>query len=207
MYFTPSRTLPSSILRVRTRMAPAAAILSISSGVLRMITSPYRVRARRACSSDLVLHAQRLDRRAEVVVHLGRAARAVEAVEEVAVVVVVDERRRLLAVDLLAVADGLLAVVVALRQRLAVDVADLVVLRRVVLEVVGVAVRADAAARQAPHELVLGNIDEQHRGQPAVDLLQRAVERHGLIARAREAVEQEAVLGVGVRQAVEDHAD
>src|SRR3954468_4816634 len=143
---TPSRTLPSSIFRVRTRMAPAAAILSISSGVLRMITTPYRVRGRsrapvgrRRPPSVLAFHAQRLDRRAQVVVHLGRAARPVEAVQQIGLVVVLDERRRLLAVDLQALADRLFAVVVALGERLAVDVADLVVLGRVVLDVVRVA--------------------------------------------------------------------
>src|SRR3954471_3801912 len=110
---TPSRTLPSSSLSVRTRMAPAAAILSISSGVLRMITAPYRVRARggRARSrgrSVLVLHAQRRDRRPEVIVDLGRAAGAIEAVQDVALVVVVDERRGLIAVDRQALSHRLL---------------------------------------------------------------------------------------------------
>src|SRR5829696_2671898 len=175
---TPSRTLPSRSLSVRTRMAPAAAILSISSGVLRMITSPYRVRARgRRPRLELVLHAERGDRRAEVVVHLGRAARAVEAVEDVVLVVVVDERRGLVPVHLQALADRLLPVVLALAQRLAVDVADLVVLRRVVLDVVRVAVRAHAPAGQAPDDVVLGHVDEQRGRQPAVDLLQRLVER------------------------------
>src|SRR4051794_35806940 len=147
---TPSRTLPSSSLSVRTRMAPAAAILSISSGVLRMITARYRVRARspRPSGSVLVLHAERRDRRPEVVVDLGRAARAVEAVQQVVAVVVLDERRRLVAVDLEALAHGLLAVVLALGERLAIDVADVVALRRVVLDVVRVAVRAHAPPRE-----------------------------------------------------------
>src|SRR3954452_17811501 len=132
---TPSRTLPSSSRSVRTRMAPAAAILSISAGVLRMITAPQGTccvggRGWARPGSEHVLHAERLDRRAEVVVHLGRAAGAVEAVQDVALVVVVDERRRLLAVDLQARAHRLLAIVLALRQRFAVDVADRVVLRR-----------------------------------------------------------------------------
>src|SRR3954452_13377411 len=91
---TPSRTLPSSSLSVRTRMAPAAAILSISSGVLRMITCAHRVPAASRGPGGrvgLVLgrHAQRCERRAEVVVDLGRAAGAVEAVQDVALVVVV----------------------------------------------------------------------------------------------------------------------
>src|SRR3954454_21138128 len=209
---TPSRTLPSSSLSVRTRMAPAAAILSISSGVLRMITAPYRVRARggRARSpgrSGLVLHAQRRDRRPEAIVDLGRAAGAIEAVQDVALVVVVDERRGLLAVDRQALSHRLLAVVLALAERLAVDVADLVVLRRVVLEVVRVAVRAHAPAREAADEVVLGHVDEQRRSEPAVDLPQRVVERLGLLVGPREAVEQEPVGGVLLAEAVEDHGD
>src|SRR3954453_4229563 len=209
---TPSRTLPSSSLSVRTRMAPAAAILSISSGVLRMITSPHRVRAASGGPGGrlglvLVLHPQRGDRRAEVVVNLGRAAGAVEAVQDVALVVVVDERRGLVAVDLQAAAHRLLAVVLALAERLAVDVADLVVLRRVVLEVVGVAVRAHAPAREPLHDVVLGHVDEERGREPAVDLPQRLVERLGLLVGAREAVEEEAVLGVRLGEPVEDHAD
>src|SRR3954453_20540046 len=187
---TPSRTLPSSSLSVRTRMAPAAAILSISSGVLRMITSPHRVRARGRWARFrpvlvLVLHAQRGDRRAEVVVDLGRAAGAVEAVQDVALVVVVDERRGLVAVDLQARAHRLLAIVLALRKRFAVDVANPVVLRRVVLDVVRVAIRADPPARQAADDVVLGHVDEQRRGQPAVDPPQRVVGRLGLLGGPR----------------------
>src|SRR3954453_15305503 len=206
---TPSRTLDSRSLSVRTRMAPAAAILSISSGVLRMSAARYRVRARRPRSSGsvLVLHAQRRDRRPEVVVDLGRTARPVEAVQEVVVVVVVDERRRLLAIDLEALADRLPAVVLALLERLAVDVAHVVVLRRVVLDVVGVAVRAHAPAGEPPDDVVLGHVDEQRGGETPVDLLQRLVQRPGLRVRAREPVEEEAVGRVLLGEAVEDHAD
>src|SRR4051794_39832028 len=144
---TPSRTLPSRSLSVRTRMAPAAAILSISSGVLRMITARYRVRARRRRPLELVLHAQRGDRGPEVVVDLGRAAGAVEAVQDVVVVVVLDERLRLVAVDLEAVGNRLLAVVLALAERLPVHVAHVVVLRRGWLDVGPGGRLAEAPAR------------------------------------------------------------
>src|SRR3954471_13056753 len=186
---TPSRTLPSRSLSVRTRMAPAAAILSISSGVLRMITARYRVRARRRRPLELVLHAKRGDRGPEVVVDLGRAAGAVEAVQDVVVVVVGDERVGLIAVDLEAVATRLLAVVLALAERLPVDVAHVVVLRRVVLDVVRVAVRAHAPAGEPADDVVLGHVDQERGGQAPVDVLQRLVERLGLLGRAREAVE------------------
>src|SRR4051812_49247797 len=90
---TPGRTLPSSSFSVRTRMSPAAAILSSSSADLRMITSG---RSSPEGPLDLLFQSQRGEGRADVVVDLGRRARAVEALEDPAVVVEVDERRGLL---------------------------------------------------------------------------------------------------------------
>src|SRR3954454_20010107 len=149
---TPSRTLPSSSRSVRTRTAPAAAIRSISSGDFLMITT-----ARRGRASELVLQAQRGDRGPDVIVDLGRAARPIEALEEVALLVEADERRRLAVVDGQALADGLLAVVLALDQARAVLVADLVVLGRVGVDVVDVlGLRAYPPARQAADDLVVG---------------------------------------------------
>src|SRR5207247_387718 len=127
---TPSRSLPSRSLSVRTRMAPAAAIFSISSGDFLMITRGRRQPPTRAGAprtrSQLVLQPQRGDRRPEVVVDLRGRARAVEAAQEAALVVVVDERRGLGVEDVEPVADGLFLVVVALDQRRPVDVADVV---------------------------------------------------------------------------------
>src|SRR3954465_12830776 len=86
--------------------------------------------ARRATRSllDLLFEAQRRQRRADVVVHLGGRALPVEALEDPALVVEADERRRLLVVDLEPLAHGLLAVVLALDELGTVDVADVVVL-------------------------------------------------------------------------------
>src|SRR3954464_5224792 len=127
---TPGRTLPSSSLSVRTRMSPAAAILSISSGDFLMIKS--------GCSRDsperpldLFLEAQRRQRRADVVVDLGRRTRPVEALEDPALVVESDERLGLGAVGLQALADRLGLVVVALEELEAVAVAHALVLGRV----------------------------------------------------------------------------
>src|SRR3954469_9030591 len=117
---TPGRTLPSSSLRVRTRMSPAAAILSISSGVLRMIM--WRVGP-----LDLFLEPQCGEGGPDVVVHLRRRAAAVEALQDAALVVEVDERLGLLPVGLQALADGLGLVVVALDELGPVDVADALV--------------------------------------------------------------------------------
>src|SRR5687768_16004501 len=85
---TPGRIFDSSSRWVRTRMSPAAAIRSISAGDFLTITS-----------SDLVFETERRDRRSEVVVHLRRIARAVEALQHAAILVVADDRLRLLMVD------------------------------------------------------------------------------------------------------------
>src|SRR3712207_9247134 len=71
---TPGRSLLASRRWQRTRTSPAAAILSISAGDLRMIIG--------RCSSELVFESEGRDRRAQVVVDLGRVAGAVERSEE-----------------------------------------------------------------------------------------------------------------------------
>src|SRR5919206_1544913 len=196
---TPSRTLDSRRRSVCTRMTPAAAMRSISCGVFLMITARRESRA-----LELVLQAERRDRRSDVVVHLGGRARPVEAAQEVALVVVLDERGGLLLVDLEALADRLLAIVLALLERLAVDVADALALRRVELDVVHVAVRAHPAAGEPAHDLVGRHLDEQRGRQAAAELGHLLLERLGLRHVAREAVEQEPVLAVAVGQAAED---
>src|SRR3954470_7819701 len=93
---TPARTLPSSSRSVRTRMSPAAAIFSISSGVFLMITARSSLQG----ALDLLFEAKRGERRPDVIVHLRRAACALEALEDAAVVVEVDQRLGLLVVGL-----------------------------------------------------------------------------------------------------------
>src|SRR3954451_21581881 len=132
---TPSRILPAMSFIVREWMAPAAAIFSISAGDFLMITAKG-LRRRRL---ELVLEPQRRHRRADVVVHLGGRPRAVEAAQQVAVLVVPHERLGLVVVDGQALADGLGLVVVALDQRRAVDVAAVRMLGRVVVHVVDAA--------------------------------------------------------------------
>src|SRR5579875_3813300 len=141
---TPGRILPASRFIVLTRMSPAAAIRSISSGLFLMIT---------ACSEtvgrlDVILQPQGRDHGSDVVVHLGLLARPVDAAHQPPLVVVVDERLCLIMVDAQPVLDDLWLVVVALDQPRAVLVAHPLVLGRVELDVVVVArLDAHAAAR------------------------------------------------------------
>src|SRR3954470_2632246 len=150
---TPSRTLDSSSLSVRTRISPAAAILSISAGVFLMIT-PWLPRL------DLVFEPQRRDRRPDVVVHLGGRERSVEAVQQPAVVVERDQRLGLLVVDVEPLADRFRLVVGALDERCAVAVADVGLLRRVEVDVIDVlrVLRADAAAGDPAHDVLVGSL-------------------------------------------------
>src|SRR3954453_14215785 len=202
---TPSRILEASSFIVRAWMGPAAAILSISCGDFLMITAG---RGRSAARLELVFEAQRGDRRPDVVVDLGGRAGAVEAPQQVAALVVLDERLGLVVVDGQALGDRLRLVVVALDELGAVLVADALTLGRVELDVVGVPVlRAGAPAGQAADDLLVGHVDEQDRGQLAPDLLQRLGQGVGLGDLPREAVEQEAVLGLGAVQGLQDHAD
>src|SRR5688500_18197431 len=84
---TPGRTLPASRSIVRTRMSPARAILSISAGLFLMIMA-----------LQALFEAERRVGGPDVVVDLGRAARAVEPPQQPALLVVVDQRLGLLVV-------------------------------------------------------------------------------------------------------------
>ncbi len=180
---TPSRTLPSISLIVRTRIAPAAAILSISSGVLRMITARSSSRSVAIVArmwswtsvGERVPSKRRSRPRSRRSRSAARSARGRPA-------------RRLRIVSGLSSSRWTSCG--------AVDVADALALGRVELDVVDAARPADATARQAAHDLVVGHLDEQDGGELAPELVELVVERLGLADRAREAVEQEAVAGV-----------
>src|SRR5437588_10366942 len=88
---TPGRTFPAMRFIVLTRMAPAAAIRSISSGVFLMI------------KSHVFLEPQGGDHRPDVVVHLGGVAGAVDPAQDALLVVVLGHRLGLLVVDVQAV--------------------------------------------------------------------------------------------------------
>ena len=135
-------------------------------------------------------------------------ARAVDPPHQPLLVVVVDQRLGLLVVDAQPVADHVRLVVVALDQTRAVLIADALVLGRVELDVVVVAgLHAHPPAREPADDLLVGHVDQQRRGDPAAQLGQLLVERLGLLDRARKAVEDEAVLGVVLLQALGGHRD
>src|SRR6476619_2661536 len=116
---TPGRSLLSTRARVFTRISPAAAILSISSGVFLMITR----------GSQLVFQAQCCHGSADVIVDLSLVPAPVEATQEALLLVVVDDRLGLVVVDVEPVLDRVGLVVVALDETGSVLIADAFVLR------------------------------------------------------------------------------
>src|SRR3954451_5911766 len=143
---TPGRILPASRSIVLTRIAPAAAILSISAGDFLMIMR----------TSETFFEAERREGRADVVVDLDLVLRPVEAPQQAAIFVVVDQRLGLLMVGRQALLDLLRLVVGALVQRLAALVALALVLRRVEVHVVEVPLGALAPPRQPLDDDVVG---------------------------------------------------
>src|SRR6187549_2463289 len=117
---TPGRIFAAIRSIVLTRIAPAAAILSISAGDFLTIMG-----------SEAFFEAERGERRADVVVDLHLVARAVEAAQQAPLLVVVLERLGLLMVGLEALGDLPRLVVRALLERLAVLIAATLVLGRV----------------------------------------------------------------------------
>src|SRR3954447_14523223 len=193
---TPGRTLPASRSMVRTRMSPARAILSISAGVFLMIIG----------GSESLFEPQRREGGPDVVVDLGGAARAVEAPQQALLLVVVDQRLGLLMVRREPLLDHLRLVVLAQLEGAAAEVAHALGLRGVERHVLDVAVRALAAAGQPLDDDLVGRRDVQRRGQPPAELVELLLERLRLRVVAREAVEQEAVVALGLDLA-EDHRD
>ena len=104
--------------------------------------------------------------------------------------------------------DRLRAVVLALDERRAVEVAAAGRPRRVRRLVVDVARGlADPAAGQADHEVLGRHVDLEGSVDPGVALREGGVERLGLGAVAREAVEDHAAAGVGLGEARLEHPD
>src|SRR4051794_8672740 len=96
---TPGRQRPASIARHRATICPDSAIASISSVVLRMI-----IGSKVSCPDRTVgwghsfLEFQRCDQRPDLIMDLPRAARRVDSAKDALVLVVADQRRRLLTV-------------------------------------------------------------------------------------------------------------
>src|ERR1035437_9570015 len=149
---TPGRILPASRFTVLTRMSPAAAIRSISSGVFLMITrSP-------GGPSNILLEAQRRDHRADVVVDLRGLAGSVDPAQQTLLVVVAHQRLGLLLVYAQPIADNLGLVVIAGDTPRAVLLADVITPARVELDVVVVA-RLDTSppAREPLDDYLVGH--------------------------------------------------
>ena len=92
--------------------------------------------------------------------------------------------------------DHLGLVVVADVELLAADVALALLLWRIELDVEDVAVRAGAPAAEPAHDLLVGHRDQDRGGEAGAELFELLQERLGLADRAREAVEDEPVLGL-----------
>src|ERR1041385_3508597 len=191
---TPSRHAAFSSSPTPSSTRPARAIISISWSVLRLImlryhTSPPAVDGPQDPRPDLV-----------------DVAGAVHVAHDVLPPVVREHRQRLLQVDADPLARRLRTVVLPHHELGAVHIAQVVVLGRVQLRVV----RAPAlGARQPPRhpadQHLRRHLDEDHVVHPPIHRLQHLVQRGGLGHRAREAVEEDAALGVGLVEAALDH--
>src|SRR3954447_9466069 len=119
----PGRTFDSTIFMQRTRMSPAAAILSTCSGVLRTII-------RYTLYSLVLLQTHRRQGAPDLLGDLVGTRLAGDPAQDAALVVVVHQGLGLGVVLLEAVADHLRLVVVADDQRRGVEIADALPLRR-----------------------------------------------------------------------------
>src|SRR5581483_4061734 len=174
---TPGRIFPASRLMVLTRIAPAAAIRSISCGVFLMITS------------DVLFEAKGGDHRPDVIVYFGRRPRAIDPAHKALLVVVVDQRRGLLVVDPQPILDHVGLVIVTLNESRAVLVADAVVLGRIELQVVVVAgLHTYATAGQAANDLLVRHVDQQGSSDAPAHVRKLLAQRVGLSDRAGKAV-------------------
>src|SRR6266545_1530194 len=130
---TPGWHLERNIRRQRAWIAPAAAMRSICSGVLRMITTSE------SRALELLFHAERGQQSSDAVADLVRGRQAVDPAKDRPLLVVGDEWLGLLVVGAETVAYHLGLVVLANLEPRPADVADALVLRRVELHVEDVA--------------------------------------------------------------------
>src|SRR5688572_25235896 len=174
---TPGRAFAASILMQREWIRPAAAIFSSCSGLFLTIIRYTRVRLG-SPRLGVLLHPQGREQPLDVAGDLVRRAGAVEAPQEPGLLVMADQRLGFVVVGLEALADHLGLVVVADVELRPVDVALALLLRRVELDVEDVALlAAGAAPAQPPHDLLVGDVEQDHCGQLTAGLADRLVER------------------------------
>lgn len=133
----------------------------------------------------------------------------VEATQQAALLVVGDQRRRLAMVDLESTPDRLFAVIVALDESGAVLIAHPLMLWRVELDVVDVGrvLDADPAPGEPAYDLIVVDVDHEHRAETPALSLERPVKRVRLALVAGKAVEEEPFAGVWLINAIDDHLD
>src|SRR5262245_27595006 len=201
---TPGWHLERSMRRQRAWMAPDAAMCSICSGVFLMII----VAGPSQGTSELLFHLEGGEHGPNSVVDVVGLPRTVDAAKDPVLLVVGDHRLGLLMVGGKPLANDLGLVIVPNLEPSAADVADVVVLRWIELDVEDVTLLdAGAAAAEAADHLVVGDVDQDRHGDPAGKLGHLRIERLGLGRRPREAVEDEAVARLAARHSLGDQAD
>ena len=138
----------------------------------------------------------------DVLVHHVRIAVAVDGDQKLASAIVIDERSRGLLVHIEAVAHRGLVVIVAL-----VHLATALRARLIGGRTDVVAVTAHAARGEALDDHLGVHVHEQRRVERTTQLGQLRIERDRLSGRAREAVKDEALLGVRILQTLGHQAD
>src|SRR5215207_7479948 len=157
---TPGRHFERSIRRQRAWIAPAAAILEICSGVL--MTMPRYTRF-----LGLLLHLEGSQQRPDPFGYLFGGLPAVDPAQNALALVVGDHRLGLRVVLPQPDLDDFRLVVVADDQPAAAHVAHPLLLRRVEVDVEDVPLLlARAPPRQPAHDLLVGDLDQDRRGEP-----------------------------------------
>ena len=131
-----------------------------------------------------------------------------EAVKLALVVIILNQRRGVFFIHLEAMAYDFFGFVVAHDQLAAAFVADALDFGRHELHVVNrlaFRIRAGAPRKNAVENDLLGHVDRHHAGQRDIQLVQNLAQPFGLRNRARETVEDEALLGVAFGQASLHH--
>ncbi len=106
-----------------------------------------------------------------------------------------------------ALSHRLRAVILALVERRAIEVADPRVLGRIKDLMEDMPRRpAHPATREPSHQLLIRHAEVEHRAQPGAPLCQNGIQRLGLRRRAREAIQDGPLRTIRATQPLADHA-